>query len=77
MVSSVLGSSTIAYVFVRNGGVPAAGDAIGQAGGRSGGVPRAKERSKERMMREDAIVSTGGRRRLETWIWGRDLVGHW
>ena len=31
MVSSVLGSSTIAYVFVRNGGVPAAGDAIGQA----------------------------------------------
>jgi hypothetical protein len=28
MVSSVLGSSTIAYVFVRNGGVPAAGDAI-------------------------------------------------
>ena len=27
MVSSVLGSSTIAYVFVRNGGVPAAGDA--------------------------------------------------
>lgn len=30
IVSSVVGSSTMAYVFVRNGGVPAAGDAIRQ-----------------------------------------------
>jgi hypothetical protein len=32
MVSSVLGSSTIAYVLVRNGGVPAAIDAIEREG---------------------------------------------
>lgn len=50
MVSSVLGSSTIAYVFVRNGGVPAAGDAIGQAGGP--GARRSACRGEGRMREE-------------------------
>lgn len=50
IVSSVVGSSTMAYVFVRNGGVPAAGDAIRQ----ESAVWRGEESVRREQREEDA-----------------------
>lgn len=61
IVSSVVGSSTMAYVFVRNGGVPAAGDAIrqGSAVWRGGESVRREQREEDASRKVDLGMRLG------------------
>ena len=61
MVSSVLGSSTIAYVFVKNGGVPAAGDAMKNLWAGSSAHTRPGRRRRRRSRERNLLPENGKR----------------